>query len=210
MVKKKKIPESKIGKPVCVVRGWNSGWGLGFQWEWLGGLWCYLLRSLIRGRVRITKDPKGLCQNCITSKGQISRMAPFLKVSQFQENFLWPSLHVEFSSSASEGIFFPLTFLLPLCFRTISVNRVLYAYCIVRWSGRPTALLRTFGDLRRENEYHGEGSDVSGMSLDIMMKPVRSPGPREGATTEEAVAYRGVFSDTHREQLTGGVKIHHH
>lgn len=29
-LKKKKIPESKIGKPVCAVRGWKSGWGLGF------------------------------------------------------------------------------------------------------------------------------------------------------------------------------------
>lgn len=28
--KKKKTPESKIGKPVCAVRGWKSGWGLGF------------------------------------------------------------------------------------------------------------------------------------------------------------------------------------
>ena len=27
----KKNPESKIGKPVCVVRGWKSDWRLGFQ-----------------------------------------------------------------------------------------------------------------------------------------------------------------------------------
>lgn len=138
--KKKKFQKVKLAN-LCVR--WEAGsqdGGLGFQWEWLEGLWCYLLRSLIRGRVRIAKDPKGLCQNCIISKGQISRMAPFLKVSQFQENFLWPSHHVEFSSSASEGIFFPLTFLLPLWFRTINVSRVLYAYCIVRWSSSPTAL----------------------------------------------------------------------